>query len=333
MKLSFCRKESSRESILSILLICTTIGILTLDLVGTASFAVWLLYFFPLLFGIWLFSNKCDGYLLTIVSSGFIILAFYISHDKGPEQEIVLVNRLMFIGVLWITSFLLIGKREAEGQVRAAYTKLSKMTSELVIMEERERKAIASILHDRVAQTLAAIKFRMESLREHLSPSGEGLYAETKELVSESIKETRNIMTELNPPVLSEFGLVAALEWLCNQTEKKHGIPVHFASEAKLKLLPRDIQVLLFESVRELLSNVVKHAKAKRARVSVAGDDDTLQIEVEDDGIGFDWTRVDLNNEFSGFGLFSIRERLKNIGWNFQLTSTVGAGTRVIMKK
>lgn len=333
MKLSFCRKESSRESILSILLIFTNIGILALDLVGTASFAVWLLYFFPLLFGIWLFSNKSDGYLLTIVASAFIILAFYMSKDKGLEQEIVLVNRLMFIGVLWITSFLLIGKRDAEGQVRAAYSKLSKITSELVIMEERERKFIASILHDRVAQTLAAIKFRIESLREHLKPSGEGLYIETKELVSESIKETRTILTELNPPVMSEFGLIAALEWLCDQTEKKHGIPVHFESEAKLNLLPHEIQVLLFESARELLSNVVKHAKAKRARVSLSGDDDTLQIEVADDGIGFDSTKVDFNNEFSGFGLFSIRERLKNIGWKLELISAVGNGTKVIMKK
>jgi len=132
---------------------------------------------------------------------------------------------------------------------------------------------------------------------------------------------------------MSEFGLIAALEWLCDQTEKKHGIPVHFESEAKLNLLPHEIQVLLFESARELLSNVVKHAKAKRARVSLSGDDDTLQIEVADDGIGFDSTKVDFNNEFSGFGLFSIRERLKNIGWNLQLISAVGNGTKVIMKK
>lgn len=333
MKLSFRRKELRKESILSIILIFTNVGIFALDLVGTASFAVWLLYFFPLLIGIWLFSNKSDGYLLTIVASAFIILAFYISKNKGLEQEIALLNRLMFIGVLWVASFLLIGKREAEGQVRAAYTKLSKITSELVIMEEKERKFIASILHDRVAQTLAAIKFRIESLREHLAPSGHNLYMETRELVSDSIKVTRTIMTELNPPVLSEFGFIAAVEWLCSQTEKKHSIPVHFESGATLTLLPHDIQVLLFESVRELLSNIVKHAKAKTARVSVSGDDATLQIEVEDDGVGFDSAKIDFNNEFSGFGLFSIRERLKNIGWNFQLISTVGAGTKVIMKK
>ena len=111
-----------------------------------------------------------------------------------------------------------------------------------------------------------------------------------------------------------------------------HGIKIDYTYDGKGKELPEDLSVLLFRAVRELLFNIVKHAKAAHVTISLAKNHDQLQIEVVDDGIGFDPAEAARRTRRgSGFGLFSVSERLQHLGGSFDISSRPGYGTRAIL--
>jgi PAS domain S-box-containing protein len=221
--------------------------------------------------------------------------------------------------------------KKMEEEMRAAHSKLRAMTSEIIKTEERERQRIATVLHDSIAQTLGAAKMRLELLGEYVSPNGRETQRETLDLISESIRQTRSTMAELSPPILNELGFVPALEWLSEQIENQHGLRVDFRGNGELQPLNHDLEVLLFQGTKELLTNVAKHAKAKKAVVTVSENKGRVQIEVKDNGIGFEKEQSDSKDDLTGgFGLFNIRERLNHFGG--QLTIRSGhKGSHVIM--
>jgi PAS domain S-box-containing protein len=224
-------------------------------------------------------------------------------------------------------------RKQAEEQMRSAHRKLRAMASEMVRTEERERQQIATILHDTVAQTLAAAKINFENVQDHIvSADGLKLMAETRELLTQSIKQARSIMAELSPPVLNEIGFIPALEWLTERVSDQNGISIQFDSTDDFHPLPHDIEVLLYQATRELLANIVKHAKAKSASVTVSRKNGGVQIEVSDDGVGLDKAKIGYHGDLSGgFGLFSIQERMKHFGGEFSIRSRKGEGTRITM--
>ncbi|MCX5719401.1 MAG: ATP-binding protein [Nitrospirae bacterium] len=137
---------------------------------------------------------------------------------------------------------------------------------------------------------------------------------------------------ELSPPILYELGIEAAVEWLAEQIKEQHNIMVEFEDDNQSKPLDDDIRVLLFQAVRELLVNVVKHSQAHKAKVSVQKDGGNIRIHVEDNGIGFDSSKIySYSDRTRGFGLFSIRERLDYLGGYFTIASEPGYGTRVTL--
>jgi PAS domain S-box-containing protein len=223
-------------------------------------------------------------------------------------------------------------RKKMEEEMIAAHSKLSAMTSEIIKIEERERQRIATVLHDSIAQTLGAAKMRLELLGEDVSSSGRETHRETLDLISESIRQTRSIMTELSPPILNELGFIPALEWLSEQIQNQHGLRVDFKGNGRLEPLNHDLEVLLFQGTRELLTNVVKHAKAKKAVVTVSGNKGMVQIEVKDNGSGFEKEESDSKSDLTGgFGLFNIRERLNHFGGQLTIHSGKRKGSRVIM--
>jgi signal transduction histidine kinase len=140
-------------------------------------------------------------------------------------------------------------------------------------------------------------------------------------------------MTGLSPSVLYELGFEPAVEWLTEQVRTKHGIAVKFESNLRTRRFDKDIQILLFQAVRELLINVVKHAKAIEASVSIRAFGDHLRITVRDDGVGFDVSRLDAGMDAEGgFGLFSLRERLQYFGGQLKITTRAGKGTSVTLE-
>ena len=206
--------------------------------------------------------------------------------------------------------------------------RLRALTSQLSVAEERERRRIASAVHDQVAQSLAVIKMKLGELRRvDTSATLVDRIQTIREMVDQAMEDTRSVTYALSPPVLYELGLEAALEWLAEQVERNHSIACHFEHDGQTKPLGDDARGFLFWAARELMMNVVKHANASIARLSLSGNDGMLCLRVQDDGEGFYPTEMERRT--SGFGLFSIRERLTDFGGHFQLDSRPGLGTTV----
>jgi len=138
---------------------------------------------------------------------------------------------------------------------------------------------------------------------------------------------------DLSSPILHELGFEAAVEvLLAEQIEQKHGIATEFENDGKAKPLDDDIQAILFRNVRELIFNIVKHANANKVKVSVRKIGSQISVSVEDDGVGFDSAKVaSISVREGGFGLFSIRERLEQLGGNLEIKSEPGHGCKVVM--
>lgn len=227
-----------------------------------------------------------------------------------------------------------IGERKrSEQRLRSAQNKMRAMASEILFADERSRQHFATDLHDSVVQTLGAAKMRSYLIQESIPPELMPVFKELQEMISQSINQSRSIMSEMSPPILYELGLVPALEWLIEQIEVQHGLPINLETTAKASQpMEHEIQVLLFQATRELLMNVIKHSKAESASVRLSGSGSRVRIEVIDNGTGFDKKqafRTDISS--GGFGLFSIRERLRHLGGKLIIQSIPGQGTRVIM--
>ncbi len=224
-------------------------------------------------------------------------------------------------------------RKQVEEKLIVYQDQLRSMASELSLTEERERRRIAADLHDHIGQSLAISKIQLGALRKvlfssELARSIDKIY----ELITQTIQDTRSLIFELSPPILYELGIEAAVEWLAEQIKEQHNIMVEFEDDNQSKPLDDDIRVLLFQAVRELLVNVVKHSQARKVKVSVQKDGGNIRIHVEDNGIGFDSSKIySYSDRTRGFGLFSIRERLDYLGGYFTIASEPGYGTRVTL--
>jgi PAS domain S-box-containing protein len=236
------------------------------------------------------------------------------------------------IGILGVTRDISERKR-AEEKLHIYQEQLRSLASELSLTEQRERRRLATDLHDSIGQVLAISKIKLDALRSTvpLSPVA-GDLDEVRELIGEAIEQTRSLTFDLSPPVLYELGLSAAVEAFVEKIQKLHGIQVHFTDDSQPKPLSEDTRVLLFRAVQELLINSIKHGRAKNARISTQRDGDRIRIEVKDDGIGFDFSEIDSHaKKTDKFGFFSIRERLHHLGGRFEIFSRPGQGTHATL--
>ncbi|MGA2361862.1 MAG: sensor histidine kinase [Candidatus Aminicenantales bacterium] len=212
--------------------------------------------------------------------------------------------------------------------IRHSQAQLRRLATELTLAEERERRAIASDLHDHIGQALAVIRARLRQMQSNAMFSGmEKDIEDTLTLLDQTIQSTRTLTFEISPPVLYDLGLEPALQWLCRQFQKKHGLRAEMTSEGSGPLVPDNIQITVFRSVQELLLNAAKHARASSVRVHLARLPAALRVEVRDDGEGFDVSREGASmDDHGGFGLFSIRERLRVLGGALGVSSSPGRG-------
>jgi PAS domain S-box-containing protein len=224
-------------------------------------------------------------------------------------------------------------RRESEEKIRTYQEQLQSLASELSLTEERERRRLATVLHDHIAQLLVVAKGKFEKLQEStLFRSLAKPMEEIRKLIEESIRYTRSLVFELSPPILYDLGFEPAMEWLAEHMEQQYGLVVEVEDDAQPKPLDNEARILLFRGVRELLFNVLKHAQASCTKVCINRVGEHLRIIVEDNGVGFspDQLRA-ASGKIEGFGLFSIRERLNYFGGRMEIESTPGKVTRVIM--
>ena len=226
-----------------------------------------------------------------------------------------------------------VAERTAEAEHRAE--QLQALASQLSQTEQRERHRLAQVVEDHLQHLLIAAKLKLATLTEHLRDQAlRCTAAQAEALLEQSIAEARALSAELSPPVLYDAGLAAGLEWLLGRLRQKYGLEVESDVDVLADPADEGLRVFLFQAVHQLLLNVVEHAQTKCARVRVARlNGERMQIEVADDGVGFDPTRLKAREATAGgaFGLFGIRERLDVLGGFLETTAAPGEGTRMVM--
>ena len=206
---------------------------------------------------------------------------------------------------------------------------LRRLASELTLVEHHTRALLSKALHDGLQQNLYASQFALETAVEQLGPREALLHAKSN--LREAIEAARSLSVDLFPPVLHNFGLSDALSWLASWVRRKYGKQVLLKSDAAADPSSLDARILIFESVRELIFNSVKHANSPFIRVeSSLAAGDLVCVRVSDEGAGFDAQGTFLAGLTGhSLGLVSIRERLKMLGGTMSVDSQPGAGCRV----
>jgi PAS domain S-box-containing protein len=213
--------------------------------------------------------------------------------------------------------------------------RLRLLATEVGLAEQRERKRIATELHDHLQQMLVFCKLKLGQGKPLAAriPGYAELIKQVDDVLTEALTYSRTLVAELCPPVLQEFGLVAALKWLGeHMTQRQLRVSVDAGQE--YLAVPEEQAVLVFQSVRELLINVAKHSGAQHASVHLICEDNDLRVEVRDSGAGFDAAVVQSHDGSAQplkFGLFSIRERMKAFGGRLELITGAGKGTTAIL--
>ena len=220
-------------------------------------------------------------------------------------------------------------------ELHQSQDRLRALATELNLAEQRERKRLATELHDHLQQMLVVGKLAIgQGKRAAIGiPACETALKRVDDVLSDALTYSRTLVAELSPPVLHEHGLGAGLRWLGDYM-KKHGLTVTvMVPEGEGRQLPEDQRVMLFQSVRELLINTSKHAGTGTATVEMTERADQVQIQVRDDGRGFDLAAAAAaagtpsGGISSKFGLFSIQERMRALGGTFEIQSGLGQGT------
>jgi PAS domain S-box-containing protein len=252
---------------------------------------------------------------------------WYTPH-KNHEGEI--------IGLLGL-SVNITEQKQAEQTLQSYQQRLKALASQLTIAEEKERRVIAADLHDHVGQSLALARIQLASARQFAS---ESTLAEMLDEISNSLlktlEDTQLLMLELSSPAMHEIGLCSAIsEWLEVQIGNRHGLKTEFIDnlpDNRKKTLDSNVRTILFRNVRELLVNVVKYARANKVSVRIEDRSSSIRIIVEDDGIGFDPPAVIYaGSKIGGFGLFSVKELMADLGGSLRIVSEPGKGCTAIL--
>jgi PAS domain S-box-containing protein len=223
-------------------------------------------------------------------------------------------------------------RKKFEEKLIAYQAQLRSLASELSLAEERQRRHIATELHDQISQTLALSKINLQSLGQSAGLTNDSMFTEVIKSIKETIEQVRSLTFDLSSPTLYKFGLEKAIDELLDDYIKKMGVSYILNVDASDKPLEQDIMVLLFQSVRELLINIVKHAQAQKVIVTIDRDGYNIRITVRDDGVGFEAEQFESYEQRTGrFGLFNIQERLSYINGSFKIDSHPGEGSRITL--
>jgi len=226
-------------------------------------------------------------------------------------------------------------RKRAEEALRESENRLRSLSSQLLTVQENERKRIAMELHDGIGQLLTAVKFKVESI---LQVKGKGK-AKAKEesleaiipMVKESVEEVRRIQMDLRPSTLDDLGILATLRWFCREYQKIYS---HIRVEKEIDLQESEVstplKTVIYRVMQEALNNIAKHSKADLVYLSLRKKENKIELTIKDTGMGFDLEEI-LSPERSkrGLGLNSMRERTELSGGTFVIESTAGKGTTI----
>jgi len=224
--------------------------------------------------------------------------------------------------------------KQKEEELRDAYWRQRQLSQRLRSVEEAERRAIARELHDRIGQDLSTVGLLLASLGARLPTASrdavEKPLSDIQGLLKSMSANVRDVMAELRPPALDDYGLLPALRQLATEFSLRTGIAVDLDGVELLPRLSSVVETTMFRISQEALSNVAKHARANHVAINLHADADLVVLEIADDGSGFDVGRTLPAQRHWGLG--TMRERAEEAGIAFMLESTPGAGTRVVLE-
>ncbi|MCG6869987.1 MAG: PAS domain S-box protein [Gammaproteobacteria bacterium] len=225
-------------------------------------------------------------------------------------------------------------RQQADEALIEQQRQLRTLASELALAGQRERRRVAIGLHDQVGQALAMAKLKLRAvLDSDLSANTRRSLMESQALLDQSIQATRSLTFQLSSAVLRELGLEAALQQLVEWFDAEHkDTRFVFETDNQAKPVSEEKDLMIYDIARELLFNATKYAQARTVSLTVECVNDHLHILIQDDGVGFDTTRLkDAPSAEGGVGYFSIRERLNYLGGELDVESSIGHGTRTTL--
>jgi two-component system sensor histidine kinase UhpB len=225
-------------------------------------------------------------------------------------------------------------RKQAEEQLHTYKERLRALALELTLTEEQERRQISEELHDGPAQSLSLVRLQLASASETATETAQSRKLDdVSKVVRESIQQIRDVILALGSPSMKEIGLAAAIsEWVQDQVEKRYGLRTSFTDTSDELLLSYDTQAMLFRNTRELVMNAAKHAQADSVSVKMESSGRVFRITVEDKGIGFDPASAgNLPGRSGGFGLFSVAERMADLGGALEMVAAPGKGCKATL--
>ncbi len=219
--------------------------------------------------------------------------------------------------------------------VTRQHDRLRHLGTRLEEAEEAERKRLAKELHDQVGQNLTALGVNINIISSQLTgqknPKVRAYLDESQKLVDETTERIRGVMADLRPPILDDYGIVAALHWYCDQFAKRIGIPVQFRGNKSEPEFNPTIETALFRITQEAFTNIIKHAEAKSVEVHLNWDDEMVRLEISDDGKGINLEESPSNG--IGWGLLIMAERAEAVGGRFIIRPNPSEkGTQIIVE-
>lgn len=213
--------------------------------------------------------------------------------------------------------------------------RLQALTHHLQDITEHERKSIARDLHDDMGQVLTALKMELSLLRSGMTKDVSeerqlelnDEFLSINETIDTALDRLGKVITKLRPEVLDNLGLVAGLEWQTKEFQQLHDVECRFKSNFESIDIENEIGIVVYRVVQESLTNIARHAKASTVKVSLFGSNQSIRVEISDNGIGMPQSGVTESKE--SFGILGMKERISTLKGSFELKSKPGEGTTV----
>jgi signal transduction histidine kinase len=258
---------------------------------------------------------------------------------KNQQEQIAQAENefrrtLLFISIasvvfgMAVAGFTIFYTRRLEKHSDEVQSELRRLSQRIVQVQEHERKSISRELHDEVGQMLTGLRMELANLDGPAIQQNTSDYQrlqEAKRLTERTLQCVRNLSMLLRPSMLDDLGLSPAVNWQAKEFSRRSGIPVDVVIQGEVDTVPDEVRTCLYRVVQEALTNVARHARAKRIRLLVKREGEHVSVAIEDDGSGF----AALTPRTNGLGLVGLKERVAELSGTVQIASAPGKGTRV----
>lgn len=258
------------------------------------------------------------------------MITLYLDKRERPSQE-----KESFLSAVANTLATIILRKEWEEALRESENRLRHLSSQLLTVQENERREVARDLHDGVGQMLTAVKFKIEDLLHPRAQNGRSLKEESLQtlipMIRESIEEVRRIQMNLRPSLLDDLGIIATLKWFSREFGKIYStFQITHDFQMEEEEIPSSLKIVLYRIIQEAFNNIAKHSQANLIYLSLRKVDSRMELVIEDNGVGFDPDfSLSPQTPVKGLGLNSMRERTELSGGIFTIESIIGKGTIV----